>query len=64
MGPRRGHGQFICYNYGGPRHYACDCTNPTKDSCLYCTEFDHEIEDYPTLIARLRDKGIIQPPLT
>lgn len=45
MGPGRGRGQLICYNCGGPRHYARDCTNPTRTSCLYCTQFDHEAED-------------------
>jgi len=62
MGPGRGCGQLICYNCRGPRHYAYDCTNPTRASCLYCTQFDHGMEDYPTLIARLHDKGIVQPP--
>ena len=38
--------------------------NPTRPSCLYCTFFDHEMEDFPTLIATLRDKGVLQPPPT
>jgi len=33
-------------------------------SCLYCTLFDHETEDCPTMIARLHNKGALQPPLT
>jgi len=40
----------ICYNCGGPGYYARDCMNPTQSSCLYCTLFDHEMEDCPTLI--------------
>lgn len=64
MGQGRGRRQLIHYNCVGPRHYAHDCTNPTIASCLYCTQFDHETEDYHTLIARLCDKGILQPPLT
>lgn len=64
MGPRRGHGQLICYNYRGLGHYACDCTNPTRISCSYCAQFDHEMIDYPTLIAQMREKGVLQPPPT
>ena len=64
MGPGRGHRKLICYNCGGLGHYACSCTNLTRESCLYCAQFDHEIEDCPTLIVRLHDKGILQPPLT
>ena len=64
MGLGRGRRQLICYNCGGPRHYAHDCTNPTRASCLYYTEFDHEMEDCPTLIVRLRDEGVLQPPPT
>lgn len=42
MGPRRGHGQLICYNYRGLGHYAYDCKNPKMESYLYCTQFVHE----------------------
>jgi len=64
MGPGRGRRQLIYYNCGGLGHYAREYTNPTRPSCLYCTQFDHETEDCPTLIARLRDKGALQPPST
>ncbi len=64
MGLGRGRRQLICYNYEGLRHYARDCTSLMRASCLYCTQFDHETKEYLTLIARLRTKGILQPPLT
>ena len=64
MGPGRGQGQLICYNYGGPEHYARDCTNPTRISCLYCSQFDHKMVDYPMLITQMREKGVRQPTLT
>jgi len=63
-GPGRGSRQLICYNCEGLGHYACDCRNLMQPSCLYCTLFDHEIEDCPTLIARLHNKEVLQPPLT
>lgn len=63
-GPGRGHRQLICYNCGGPRHYARDCMNPTRPSCLYCSLFNHETEACPTLIARIRNKGELLPPPT
>ena len=59
MGRGRGHKKLICYNFGGPGHYAHDCTNLTRTSCLYCTQFDHEAEEFPTLIARLCEKGVL-----
>jgi len=64
MGPRRGCGQLICYNCGGPRHYVRDCTNPTRISCSYCAQFDLEVVDCPTLIAQMCEKGVLQLPPT
>jgi len=62
--PRRGCRLLICYNCGGPGHYSCYCTNPTRESCLYCTQFDHDTEEFPTLISRLHDKGTLHSPPT
>jgi len=59
LGLRRGREQLICYNCGGLGHYACDCTNLIRTPCLYYTQFDHEAEDYPTLIVRLCKKGTL-----
>ena len=61
MGPGRGRGQLICYNCRGKRHYAHDCTNPTKISCSHCAQFDHETIDCPTLITKMHEKGVFQP---
>lgn len=63
-GHGRGHIQLICYNCGGPGYYTRDCMNPTHPSCLYCTLFDHETKYCPTLIARIREKGVLPPPPT
>jgi len=63
-GPRRGRRQLICYNSGGLGHYARDSTHPMNPSSLYCNSLDHETKDCPTLIARIRDKGVLPPPTT
>ncbi len=64
MGLGRGRRQLICYNCRGPGHYARDCMNLRRTSCLYWNQFYHEEEEFPTLIVRLRKKGVLQPPPT
>ena len=64
MGLGRGRRQIIFYNYGGPGHYAHDCMNPTRISCWYSNHFDNEVEDCPSLIAKMHKKGVLQPPPT
>ena len=64
MRPGRGRRQLICYNCRGPRHYGCDCTNPTRISCLYCEKFDHEMVDCSTLITQMCEKGVLYPTPT
>ena len=64
MGLGRGCGQLICYNCGGPGHYARDCTNSKRISYSYCEKFDHEMVYFPTLIAQIHEKGVLQSTLT
>lgn len=64
MGLGRGLNQIICYNWEGPELYACDCTNLTRISCCYYNRFDREVEDFPSLIAKMHEKGVLQPPPT
>ena len=56
----RGHGQLICYNCGGPGHYARDYTNLTRTCFPYYYQFDHEVVYCPTLIAQMQEKGVLQ----
>lgn len=41
-----------------------DFTNPTCPSCKYFTSFDHEMEEFPTLITRICNKGVLPPQPT
>jgi len=64
MGPGSCQGQLICFNCGGPGHYVWDCTNPTRVSCPYCEQFDHELIDFPMLLAQIREKRKAPPTTT
>lgn len=64
MGLGRGRGQLIYYNCRCPWHYVRDYTNPTRISRSYCEQFDHELIDFPTLIAEIREKRVVEPTTT
>lgn len=64
MGPGRGRRHLIYYNHGGPGHYVWGCTNPTRVSCPYYEQFNHELLDYPMLIAQIREKEVVPPTAT
>ena len=38
-----------------------DFPNPAQQSCRYCRKFDHVIEDFPTLIAKMQEKNMETP---
>jgi hypothetical protein len=51
----RGQGQIIFYNYAQPGHFARDCQNPCITCSYYCS-FEHVIEDFPVLLAKLQKR--------
>ena len=55
-GPGRGRGQVILYNCIVQGHYAWECTSQNCPYYQYCTQFDHMIEEFPILIAKMRVK--------
>jgi hypothetical protein len=51
----QGRGQIIYYNYSQPGHLARDCQNPCT-TCSYCNSFEHVIEEFPMLLAKIQER--------
>ena len=47
---------MIFYNCREVGYFAKDCPNPMRQSCKYCRLLDHEIEDCPILLTKMKDK--------
>jgi hypothetical protein len=54
-GMGRGRGKIIYYNCVQPGHLARDCQNPCT-TCSYCNSFEHVIEEFPVLLAKLQER--------
>jgi hypothetical protein len=65
---KRKRGLTLCYNCRKPRHLAKEFSN-RGPSCLFCKAIDHEVLDFPRMIAKLEgmnlnpkvDPKIIEP---
>jgi hypothetical protein len=54
-GMGRGQGKIICYIYVKPGNLARDYHNPCT-TCIYCSSFEHVIEDCPVMLAKLQER--------
>jgi hypothetical protein len=52
-------GLTLCYSYRRPGHLAKECPR-RKPSCLCCKDMDHEVLDFPRMIARLEKLNMEQ----
>jgi hypothetical protein len=55
----RKRGLTLCYNCRRPRHLANECPG-RNPSCLCCKAMDHEVLDFPRMIARLEKLNMEQ----
>jgi hypothetical protein len=56
---KRKRGLTLCYNCRRPRHLAKECPG-RKPSCLCCEAMDHEVLDFPIMIAQLERMNMRQ----
>jgi hypothetical protein len=52
-------GLTICYSCRKPRHLAKECPG-RRPSCLCCKSMDHEVLDFPRMIAKLEGMNMRQ----
>ena len=56
---KRKRGLTLCYSCRRPRHLAKECPS-RRSSCLCCKSMDHEVLDFPRMIAKVERMNMIQ----
>ena len=56
---KRKRGLTLCYNFKRPKHLAKECPG-RRPGCICCKDMDHEVLDFPRMIARLEKMNIEQ----
>jgi hypothetical protein len=52
-------GLTLCYNCRRPRHLAKECPGGIP-TCIFCKDLDHEVLDFPRIIAKLKRMNLNQ----
>jgi hypothetical protein len=56
---KRKRGLTLCYSFRKPGHLAKECPG-RRPSCLCCKALDHEVLDFPRMIAKLKGMNMRQ----